>query len=94
MARESQSPERAVASLTRVTTAKIPPPTLNPELVTDLESEGTMAPNRDSTWPYPLKELEKGNTKTPPKSSPKPNPHPTPQAQALLKQNQQEKNKK
>ena len=88
---ENQSPEKTVTSPTRATTANTPPPTSIPESVTDLENEGTSAPNRDSTWPRPLKELEKEKTKTSAKPLPKPDPRPTPKAQALLNQEQQKK---
>ena len=90
---ENQSPERAVTSPARATTANNPPPTSIPESVIDLENEGTSAPIRDSTWPRPLKELEKEKTKTSAKPLPKPNPRPTPKAQALLNQKQQKKKK-
>ena len=90
---ENQSPERTVTSPARATTANIPPPISIPESVTDPEKEGTSAPNRDSTWPRPLKELEKEKAKTPAEPSPKPDPRPTPKAQALLNQEQQKKKK-
>jgi DNA segregation ATPase FtsK/SpoIIIE-like protein len=58
-----------------------------------LESEETLVPVRDSTWPRPLKELEKEKAKTPAKPLPKPDSRPTPVAQALLNQEQQKKKK-
>lgn len=90
---ESQSPERAVTSPAHVTTAKTPPPNLIPESVIDLENEEISATIRDSTWPRPLKELEKEKTKSSAKSLPKSDPRPTPKAQALLNQEQQKKKK-
>jgi len=90
---ESQSPERAVTSPAHATTAKTPPPTLIPESVTVLENEEISAPTRDSTWPRPLKELEKEKTKSSAKTLPKLDPRPTPKAQALLNQEQQKKKK-
>ena len=85
---EHQSPKKAITSPARATTAKTPPPTLVPESVIDLENEEISGPTRDSTWPRPLKELEKEKTKTSAKSLTKPDPRPTPKAQALLNQEQ------
>jgi len=56
---ENRSPEKVVASPLRTSTTIVPPPTSVPESVIDLESEETSAPIRDSSWPRPLKELEK-----------------------------------
>jgi hypothetical protein len=88
---ENQSPERVIISPARTTTANIPQPTPTSEPVIDLESEETLVPVRDSTWPCPLKELEKEKAKTSAKPLPKPDSRPTPAAQALLNQEQQKK---
>ena len=88
---ENQSPERVVTSPVRTTTANIPQPTPASEPVIDLESEETLVPVRDSTWPRPLKELEKDKARVSAKPLPKPDSHPTPAAQALLNQEQQKK---
>ena len=90
---ETQSPDRTATSPTRVTTANIPQPTPISEPVIDLESEETSAPIRDSSWPRPLKELEKEKAKASATSMPKPDPRPTPAAQTLLNQEQQKKKK-
>ena len=90
---ETQSPDRTATSPMRVTTANIPQPTPISKPVIDLESEETSAPIRDSSWPRPLKELEKEKAKTSATSLPKPDPRPTPAAQTLLNQEQQKKKK-
>ena len=90
---ENLSPERVVNSPARTSTASIPQPTPVSEPVIDLESEETPVLVRDSSWPRPLKELEKEKAKTSAKSLPKPDPRPTPAAQALLNQEQQKKKK-
>ena len=90
---EDPSPERVVNSPPRTPTASVSEPTLTPESVIDLESEGIPVPVRESSWPRLLKELEKEKAKTSAKSTPKLDPRPTPAAQALLNQEQQKKKK-
>ena len=90
---ENRSPEKVVASPLRTSTTTVPQPTPISEPVIDLESEETSAPIRDSSWPRPLKELEKEKAKTSATSLPKPDPRPTPAAQTLLNQEQQKKKK-
>jgi len=91
---ETQSPDRTATSPTRVPTTNIPQPTPISEPVIDLESEETSAPIRDSSWPRPLKELEKEKAKTSVKSTPKPDSRPAPATQSALSQEQQQKKKK
>jgi hypothetical protein len=90
---ETQFPDRTATSPTRVTTTNIPQPTPISEPVIDLECEETSAPIRDSSWPRPLKELEKEKAKTSATSSPKPDSRPAPAAQTALNQEQQKKKK-
>ena len=74
---EHQSPEKAATSPA-------------PESVIDLESEEISGSTQDSTWPRPLKELEKEKAKTSAKTLTKPDPLPTAKA---LNQEQQKKKK-